>query len=237
MKKTVFLLSISCLGLLSCSMDEPFRHTINIAYPSALSVVYADQTSDSILFDTFDSYEVTSQTDWVKVLDTKDYPSHASINNSYYNMWRVRVNLQIEPNTTQKVRNGYVAARSYGKKWDETGHGYYKQLGWHNVLHPSPVYTYDKNNVVEACYFLSKDSAMQLIDTLRFEAYEKWTLEQDDGGFVHAAQTFGEVGINTLILSLQPNNTKTERNCSMKLMSSSGVVTTIKFVQAGKKEE
>ncbi len=237
-KKTLLIpCAILALGLTSC-MKDSYRHTISIAYPNPVSVVFGDQTADSIIFDTFDSYEVKSyQSEWIKVLHTMDKPSHATIQNTYYNLVRCAVDLQIEPNTTQKARNGYVSVRSYGNDWDQTGHAYYKQYGWHNVQKPNPVYKYDSNEMIESCTFESNDSALQTADTLRFVAYDNWTLDVEPNSFVKAPRTEGESGAVTLVMQVEPNATEQDRSTTMKLKSQSGVVTTVVYKQKAMKKE
>lgn len=239
MKKQLIMLPCACIAIALASCNkESYRHAISIAYPNPVSVVYGDQTADSIVFDTFDSYEVKAyETAWIRVLHSYDYPSQATIQNSYYNSFRCTVQLQIEANTTQKARNGYVAVRSYGDDWDQTGHAYYKQYGWHNVQKPAPVFKYDDNNMIETCTFEATDSALQLADTLRFVAYDAWTLETAPNSFVTTSRTQGQRGPVTLVMQVEPNPTQDERSTSMKLKSQNGVTTTIVFKQKAPKKE
>lgn len=241
MKKKIALFSFvgfSCL-LTSCIKDT-YRHQVSVVYPANLSVLYADQTSDSVKFLTFDSFQAKSyETDWIEVLNTKNNPSSAEIQNSYYNCYEVCVKLAVDPNTSSKARNGYVSIRSFSKldDWDQTAHAYFKQLGWHNVMRPEPKYGLDDNQSVKTCTFVSKDSALQVVDTLRFVAYTDWTLEQPDESFIKSAVTEGKAGNNTLLLTLEPNTSSEERSADLKLKSKNGVTTVITYNQAGKKTD
>lgn len=222
------------LSLMACG-GETYRHQVTILHPSGVDALYADQTSDSVIFASFDSYDVKSYTaSWIKVLDSPKYPSKMKIPNDYYTFYRLRVDLEIEPNTTNEVRTGAVSVRSYGMDdWDYTVTAFYHQLAWHDILHPTPSYTYDDGKIT-ACLFESKDSAMQIVDTLRFCAHDKWTLTQPEGSFVTSPRLSGEAGNHTLILNVEPNPSKESRSVEFTLTSANGATTPIRFKQAGK---
>lgn len=238
-KKLLFVFPLAFLLMFFASCNkESYRHQISIVYPNGGKVLYADETVDSVCFLTYDSYSVTSfNSPWVKVLNSSDYPSSKRLLNNYYSCYYVRVNLEFEPNTTQECRYGYVNIRSYdNEEWDETSTHYLLQFCWHDIAHPAPAYTYNDNRQITGCRFESKDSAMQVVDTLRFYAHDKWTLTQPEGSFVTSPVTSGNAGAQTLILAVEPNSQDEKRSVELKLKSANGPETPVIFTQEGKKK-
>lgn len=238
MKKPLLFSSLCALTALtvavsSCDKDT-YRHGISVLYPAPVTVLFADQTEDSVVFTTFDSYAVTSfQNDWLKVLHSEAHPSKARIENNYYNNYICSVYLQAQPNTGDAPRNGYVDIHSFGNDWDETARAMYYQFNWHNISKPAPSYVYDEQRNVTNCSFTGLDSATQVVDTLRFYAYDKWTLTPHEGSFVKSSLVSGEAGYQTILLSVEPNTSTEERATSMSLLSQNGAKTLIHFRQAG----
>lgn len=240
MKKYFFILpfTVLLLCLSACSLDNEStgRHQVMVYYPERVNTLFADQTQDSVMFTTFDSFDVISlSTPWLKVINSKDYPSSAKIANNYNLYYAVRVNLEFEPNTTNACRYGLVRVRSYGGDWDESVTAHYYQLCWHNIMHPVPTYERDANLNVVACKYERKDSALQTIDTLRFEAYDKWTLESSADSYITLPVTSGEAGKYTLLLPMTQNESTAPRKSVLTLESENGAKTVLTFTQDGKK--
>lgn len=243
MKKNLLFCALASLAMLASCNHDSYRHGVNVVYPSAMSLVFGDQTSDSILFTTFDSFQATSyDSDWIEVLSSSDYPSSGKIPNNYYNYYLVRVNLKMQPNTGTKSRNGYVAVRSYSDDWEATAHGYYKQLPCHNVVRPYGIPVYQKidgnpnDSTISTYRYEITDSARQVVDTLRFEAYDGWTLELPEDGFVKSAKTSGNKGYQVLLVDLEQNPSEQSRTTTVQLKSNNGVTTPITFIQKGIKK-
>lgn len=237
MKKIFFTLPLLIVMtfVMSCGMaNDSSNHGISIVYPQGCKLIYADQTADSVVFNTFDSYTTTSyMSPWLDVLDSKNYPSAQKLNNLYNTYYQQRVNLKALPNSSDTCRFGFVQVRSYGEDFDQTVTAVYYQYNWHNVLHPAPSYTY-KNNMEVACKFEATDSAAQVVDTLRFVAYSDWTLEQPVGGFVTSPSTSGKAGKQTILLSVEPNTAGVERSAKFVLKSDNGAKTEIVYKQKSK---
>lgn len=235
MKKTIlFPVALSAL-IMSCS-KESYRHQIAIEHPSAPSVVFADQTRDSVVFYTFDSYEVKSNnSDWITVLSSKNYPSSAKLDNLYYMFYRVPVFLEIAPNTTGKVRSGYVTIRSYGEDdWNTTAYAEYYQLYWHNITSPAPKYSYTDMDVTGVTY-AATDSALQLTDTIRFTAHAPWTIEAATDSYITPKILSGQAGVQKIPLDIEPNATATKRETTITIKSDNGASTPITYTQEGRK--
>ena len=64
MKKTLFLICGLLPFVLSCVKD-PETHQLLIE--NRFATLYADQTIDSVVFYTFDSWSVASATDWLTI--------------------------------------------------------------------------------------------------------------------------------------------------------------------------
>ena len=236
MKKTLILPIAVAALMISCNKDS-YRHQIAIEYPSAPSPIFADQTLDSVVFYTFDSYETKSyDCDWITIQNSSRYPSSAKLENLYYSFYRVPIYLEIAPNTTGKVRTGHVSIHSYGEdNWSATAYAEYYQLYWHNITSPRPEYTYTDRNVTAATY-AATDSALQMTDTLRFTAYAPWSLQTASDSYITPESTSGKAGIQKVALKVEPNPSTTKRKTTITLQSNNGATTPITYTQEGKKE-
>ncbi|MBQ0050154.1 MAG: BACON domain-containing protein [Bacteroidales bacterium] len=240
MKQLKLILSTACLGALLCSCSgDSYRHQVGIEYPSMEKFVYADQVTDSVIFITYDSYEVTSvNSPWIVPVPTNS-PVSATLPNMYFSCYRVAVNLQIAPNTSEHCRIGYIKVRSYGTDWNESTQAAYYQTVWHNIKQPIPTYTMDANKSVTAAVFEAKDSANQIVQDLEFETYSKWRLNVPEGSFVSVPEnvvTSGGEGSHKLQLSMEKNTSTAARSTVLQLESESGVKTDIKITQEGMKK-
>lgn len=239
MRKIFCLLSLASLftAFVSCDSDT-YRHNTSIVYPYGVKTLFADQTQDSVLFTTFDSYKVTTNnTPWMRVLTSEKYPSSATIPNSYYTSYMCGVKVQAEPNTSDKCRMGYIDVHSFGQDWDQTVSAGYYQLCWHNVMHPAPDFTRDASGNVIGCKYEQVDSFNCVVDTLRFQAFDKWTLSVPEGSFVMPKITSGDAGYHTLILSVSRNEGSSTRSTQLTLKSDNGAQTIVGFKQKAKGEK
>lgn len=240
MRKTLYFLSmsLSMLSIVSCNTDS-YRHQVAVVHPAGTQVLFADQTSDSVIFITYDSYKVTSvNSSWLKVLHSETYPSEYKLNNPYYVGYRLRVNLEAEPNATDAPRLGMVNVYSYSTfdDWAQTASAYYYQVNWHDVQRPVPQYSHDDNGNAVSATFAARDSFAQVVDTLRFMAYDDWTLRVEDGGYVTPKTLSGEKGYQTILLDMQPNELSDTLYSTLTLQSvhHDGVKTIINRKQAPK---
>ena len=105
-RNTLFcaLLATSLVAALTSCMKDPERHELQMIYPVS-SYLFADQTSDSLLFLTFDSWKVTSEdNDWISVVGQ----ASDNFENDYYTQHIAKVDLAVQPNTTGVTSRGYV---------------------------------------------------------------------------------------------------------------------------------
>lgn len=240
MRKTLLTvpMALAMLSIVSCNNDS-YRHQVAVAYPSGTQVLFADQTSDSVIFITYDSYKVTSlNSSWLKVLSSKDYPSEYTLQNPYYMGYRLRVNLQAEPNATDAPRLGQVNVYSYSTfdDWAETAGAFYYQVNWHDVQRPYPQYGRDDNGNAISATFAARDSFSQVVDTLRFMAYDDWKLTTSEDSYAKPDKLSGGKGYQTILLSMEPNELNDTLYTTLTLQSAhyDGVKTVITRKQAPK---
>lgn len=236
-KETLFGLALVVLLLHACK-GENSRHEIRIDYPLMESLTYADQMADSVVFSTFDSYEVsTINSPWIELLPTTD-PVKATLPNLFYTWYRVRIDVKMTPNTSKDCRMGYIKVKSYGEDWNETVSTAFYQTTWHNITIPAPEYTYDSNRTITNAKFTAQDSANQVVQDLAFQTYDKWELIIPEGSFVKApadAILMGGEGVHKLTLEVEKNTSATERSTELKLITDNGVTTPIVVKQEGTK--
>ncbi len=234
MKKTLFPLLCVAVALASCN-KESYRHNIYITYPAAnISEFYADQTQDSIVFATFDSYKASASADWVTI-----DPDMASgdIPNAYYYMVEVSIPLTFEPNTEGKTRECRVDIYNYGENdWAETVSAVFRQLGWLNITNATITYgeytdTASSYSYPQTATFELSDSATQVADTLEFTVYGDWTLGHE-ADFFSIETTSGNAGHNVVPIVLQTNGEEGERSADI-VLTSRGVATTVRLTQSG----
>ena len=230
MYKVKSLLAASCLlfFLASCT-DDPERHELTPAVNSL--VVYADQTTGSIDFYTFDSWTVKPQADWITV----DGDAHADFVYDYTKRYLCTVFFNLQPNTSGKTREGSVLVQSY----DYSTLIPFLQLGMLNVSHPaatvdSTLPDYSKVPA-EAHYELTLD-AQQTSDSLCFTVQNNWelTFVGEKPEWIELDKDTDLPGSYSVHLTLQPNtDTEAERETTLKL-TSGDVSNEIKVRQIGK---
>ncbi len=233
--KKIFICACLALALAACD-DDSERHQISVVYPENNGVgnVYADQTLDSIIIWTFDSYKCTvvQGESWMTI-DSE--MKQQTIPNSYYNMYAVTIPVYFSTNDTDSTRLGYVSINNYGDDWNETVYTGFLQFGWLNITRPTAKYVYDSNYMPTQGVFAMADSAYALTDSIAFTVHDKWTLRTEDT-FVSLADTSGNSGENVAHFSLAANNSTESRSATLTL-TSNGISTPITIVQSGKSEE
>ena len=231
MKKYLLLAVVTATILLTACNKESSYHTLGIVYPQQTGVVFADQKVDSIIFQTTDNFKLDPLNNWILIDDSLRY---VQVPNVYRLIYVLTFPVRFEANTTGDIRHGQVSLQSTGDNdWNQTATANYSQVPWHNIQRPAPAYSYD-NNLITGAKFELTDSATQACDTLRFTAYDDWTLT--DAEFAHPTITKGFAGKNIVILSIDPNATTEERTTTITL-ASRGVKTNISVKQEGTKVE
>lgn len=219
MKRFLNAVLLATIILLVSCTKESYRHAVGIVYPSD-GIYYIDQINDSVVFQTFDSYEVTSQSEWLRPNYEFESPK-SRINNLYYSGYVVKVGIDMEPNNTKKCRYGFVNVRSYGDDgWDQTAVAVYYQLAWHNIIKPSPMYILNGRTPVTANFVLH-ENANCMADTIAFNSYQDWKLIVPENSFVHPVTTKGRAG-NQIIKIVFDENMSTKPDSVMLTLSTAG---------------
>lgn len=237
MKKIVYIFFMICMIVITSCNKESYRHEIGIAYPSGGAVHFADETKDSIIFHTFDSYEVKSQTDWIEPNYDYMHPA-AKITNAYYVGCIVTVGLNMQPNTTGKCRYGYVTVRSFDDNdWDHTAGTVYFQYAWHNITRPAGKYTF-VDKMPESAHFEMREAANCETDSLLFKTHLDWELIVPNNSFVHPAKTTGTAGEQNIRLNFDKNESEKLDSVELKLVTKNLTIETpIWIYREGKNKE
>ena len=216
----LLLLACSMLTLLYSCVSDPERHQLSPVEKSF--ILYADQTIDSLLFYTFDSWTATRQPncDWMAFATD----SSANIKYDYSKRYFCRVVVSFKPNTTGKTRYSYVLVESYDYSYSSP----FVQLGMLNVSHPA--YTPDswldeQSGIPESVHFTLTDSANWTTDSICFTVENSWRLlpvgETLPDWLTLNDKNYGSRGKHTVNLTLTENtDTENGREAMLRLISS-----------------
>ncbi len=236
MRKFIGCVAIA-MALVACDKENS-RHEIVIAHPGGGSygLLYADQTKDSVVFYTFDSYKATVMEgrDWTTLDKNME---KADIENIYNALFHVSIPVTFAVNTTGESRMNHIVINNYGDGWNESVSTGFMQVGWLNVTRPMPVVTESNQLNYKATFDLKKD-AKETLDSICFYVNGDWSMSVDKS-FVTLSQTTGMGGNNlqNVKLTLLPNEASESRQATI-ILESSGVKTPITVTQeAAKKEE
>ena len=169
-KIKTLLIACSVLSLACSCADDPERHELcPVEQPF---ILYADQTTDSLCFYSYDSWSVVPQDSWIAV----DGDSHFDVQYDYSKRYLFKVFLNILPNTTGETRSGTVLVQSYDYSYSSP----FVQLGMLHVSHPT--YTTDAwldayGIIPKTAHFELVDSAHWTEDSICFKVENNWTLE------------------------------------------------------------
>lgn len=229
MKKIFFpLLFLLAAAMQSCS-DGLDRHGLSVVYPVGYTS-FADNTQDSLVFLTFDSWQVHPDDSWITVVGK----SSDEIRYDYYKNYLIHVDLALEANTTGKTRVGRVTVKSY----EYEGSGLYVQFPFLNVSHPAPDLSNYENNeygLPMGADFVLTDSDYVVRDSLCFQVQKDWNLAfapDADQSWLQVSETSGSQGENVVQLSMEKNSAPEDRRTRL-VLTSSGVSTEISLVQLG----
>ncbi len=208
----------------ACDKKENSYNFAQILYPNGSgSVIYADQTVDTLKFATTYSWSLSTDADWIHWTE-KD--ASGVVPEGYYETKHVK--LAVEPNLTGKTRVAMVNFHADGKVLTTQ----YGQLHYLDLRYP----------VMKDEQFVLSDSANQVRDSLVFQTYaDEWTLafkgEKPEWiRFADNAKVTGKAGKYTVNCLLEPNTTESERVASLNLKSN-GVSVDIHLKQAGQKKK
>lgn len=248
MKKNFSLLGLMAgvaMLLTSCNTDS-YTHQISIVHPVGEDgFIYADQTLDSIQFLTFDSYHYyANPLNSDKFITVDEENSSKKIQNSPYACWQISLPVFFKPNTTSAPRLGYVTVdcKSEMDDWQATVHATYFQTNWHCIEKPAPRYNYSKDNaMMESCDHVMRDSAYQVVDTIKFYPFDKWTVESANPDMISPEVATGNKYIKgkpiEIPCKVAPNFTSDTLRTTLTITSDNGAKTTIQFQQAPKKKK
>ena len=118
-------------GLFMASCGDMDQHQLMIAYPAqGYSILFADQTVDSISFLTFDSWKIIiHNNEWIRVTGDES----GTIKHDNDKRYWVTTELEFAPNTNRHSRIGAVEVQSY----DYQVGARYLQFGHLDITRPS----------------------------------------------------------------------------------------------------
>lgn len=223
MKKTplYFLLA----ALLTACGDGNESHYTDIIYPSARNlVVFADQTTDSLVFASTDSWTLTSSDPSWCTFDE----SYASFSNPYNNTWvEQKVVLNFTPNTTGSVRESVLKIDG----GESSNAAYIAQVPFLGIGRPTRYASSDLRTDTIVSLTLSNSACN---DSVVFRVYSDWTLVATDGSWYSLSKTSGTAGDVIVYLTATENTNTTERKDTLRL-TSNGVEDFIPLLQKAAK--
>ncbi|MBR1498105.1 MAG: BACON domain-containing protein [Bacteroidaceae bacterium] len=233
LSKPLLLLCSLTFFFASCAGDPETHQLMPV---TGGSVLFADQTADSVLFYTFDSWTVTSQADWLRI----EGDSHADIKYDYTKRYLCRVDVSVLPNTTGHTRQGLVQVRSYDYSYSVP----FYQFGMLDVTRPAYTvesYLDEAALLPDVALHVLTDSANWEADSISFYVHNQWELTFADGAasdWLVLDKNTGRAGKNQVNLTLTPN-TDTENGRETVLVLTSGEVSdriTVRQLPAKKTE-
>lgn len=214
-----FLLLCSLFLFLASCDGEPEKHELTpVEQPI---ILYADQTVDSLLFYTYDSWTVTPQVDWISV----DGKSHVEIKNDYRIPYLCRVFVKVKPNATGRTRTGTLLVQSYEYAYSSP----LVQLGLLRVSHPEMTvdsWLDEQARIPDVAHYEMTGEANWTSDYLSFTVQDNWDLVFADAtpptwiSFDRATGLPGQYKVNITM----EENTDTENGREATLRLSTGEV-------------
>ena len=220
MKKSVLTAAalLTAVAFVQSCADDPEQHLLRVEYPVS-SVLYADQTQDSVMFYTFDSWRVApDDTPWIQV----GGQDQATVDERYQLLRLYNLPVTLEPNTTGQTRRGYLRINSY----EYEAYASYTQLGCLNISRPAPTadeYLSPYSNIPLKASFCLVDSAHFTLDSLSFRVANAWKLSfaEPAPAWLTLSQSAGQEGYNRVELHLTANTAATDREARLQLTSGS----------------
>ena len=218
MKKILFpLLAISLL-MASCIEDKG-NHLTQIVSPNGMAIVYADQPSDTLYYQTTEQHTLTTNVNWMRVQD--DIISQIKFKDEM--VWLLTIPVLFDPNTTGEWRSAGVKINA----GDYSAGAYFAQAPYLNVIRPT---RYINGNTLEVIqYGPLADSAFVTVDSISFTTYGDWTLST--GQWATPAQVSGSAGTHIVRLDLEPYNSTIADRRDTLLLTSRGVTDSIPLLQ------
>lgn len=210
----------------SCEGGKDERHYTAVG--KQYIETFADQVTDSLKVQSYDSWTLTNQNDWFKVLCgtqtdniSVKVPASTLMQNTLY--------ISLTPNTTGQTRYASLqVSSSYGSTVSTT----LMQYPFLNVQRPAPVTSSATHTTTFTATLAAKPTGTQ---TVVFTVYtEGATLASSDESWLKPEKTEGfKAGEQTTVsLSVEENTSAQERTATLTL-TSGGVSTPITVTQQG----
>lgn len=220
MKKSLSIIAVAALIAGACSKADNEMHRTTILYPTNGSLmVFADQTLDSLKYETTDQHTLFSTASWC-VPDNDFLNDFKMYDHSIYSLMSF---VTFEPNTTGKQRTATVMI--LGEKCSAAA--MYCQVPYLAVSRPTRMV--HMQNYDAYTYELT-DSAHFTTDSVCFYVYGDWSLTPKKGEWVRVQRMQGMKGQQTVRLNLTPNTTGADRRDTL-LLESNGVVDSLPLLQ------
>ena len=226
MKPLLPLLAL-VLALAACT-EGSYEHHASYFYPQRPDgqLLYADQTMDTTLIYSLDSWQATKEGDWFSITpESFEVRPGVSIFN--------KMTFTTTPNTTGKGRTGLVTIHAY-----HTISQALYQTSWLNITYPFAQYTEGEDHTFatrKATFRLSLLSSATA-SQLRFTTYAENASLTSDAEWVTPEKTiFLAPNSYEVKLTIQPNKSKAPRSAQLTL-TSAGISTPITVEQAGDPE-
>ena len=218
---------ILVIALAACTEGTYERHE-SYFYPQRPDgqLLYADQTMDTTLIYSLDSWQATKEGDWFSITpENFEVKPGVSIFN--------KMTFTTTPNTTGKGRTGLVTIHAY-----HTISQSLYQTPWLNITYPFAQYTEGEDHTFatrKATFRLSLLSSATA-SQLRFTTYAENASLTSDAEWVTPEKTiFLAPNSYEVKLTIQPNKSKDARSAQLTL-TSAGISTPITVEQAGDPE-
>lgn len=226
MKPLLPLLAL-VLGLAACT-EGSYEHHASYFYPQRPDgqLLYADQTMDTTLIYSLDSWQATKEGDWFSITpESFEVRPGVSI--------FTKMTFTTTPNTTGKGRTGLVTIHAY-----HTISQSLYQTPWLNITYPFAQYTKGEDHTFatrKATFrmaLLSSATSSQV----RFTTYAENATLTSNAEWVTPEKTIFLAPNNYEVkLTIQPNKSKGPRTAQLTL-TSAGISTPIIVEQAGDPE-
>lgn len=215
-----------CMALTSC-FENTGEHFTKIYYPeNGRKTIYADQTEDSLVFVTFDSWKMdtlyynTPENQKLKVTLNNPEDMAGTVPAGKY--MRRCVQFKFSPNTADTIRAVAFNINAYNNDFGAV----YQQVHYHNIERPL--------RTKDTYEFLLTDTAEAVLDSVVFVAYDDWTLKvkkEEQNNWISVATPSGKKGKQIVRLNLQKNKGNDKRSATLILTSSNSATTEIRLVQ------
>ena len=236
MKLTRFLiLGAIAFSAAACSESTSEFHYFHVESPKTL--IYADQNTDTLIIQSTDSWEATTEADWItpKTFDFQITPDAS--------MLQKRV-MYITPNKSGKINSSYFTIKCDGRTHRRTC----IQASWMNVVSPGPKYygpDGDIENPNELTDFTGVGVRYEMVKApdettgeIIFNLYDKKKATISTGeSWITLAQTSAEHTQGSLSqqfkieLTLEENQTGADRTGTITITTQNGVTQTISIIQ------